>query len=128
MKYTQLIEDEYLYYTRDIDMSKLEFISDYIFDITTYDTEMSEKISSIMIEVLECILNKKTFEYIEDNEKYYNYLMMVNIPFLKQKIEWGTSVRGAWFNVVKEIEICYIIIKKNEFEDFIKELIEWVKI
>ena len=51
-----------------------------------------------MLEVIDVIINQTQFEYIKDEAKYLNYLTMVNMPFLSNKIEWGTSIRGAWFD------------------------------
>ena len=40
---------------------------------------------------------RTTFEYIESN--HFNYLLMVNMPFFKDKLEWGGSIRGAWWDL-----------------------------
>ena len=41
-------------------------------------------------------LDKKSFDYHQkSDEQYINYLTMVNTPFLIDKLEWGTSIRGA---------------------------------
>ena len=109
--------------------SKFEYLGNVIFDFTTYDGDVDAVFAEKMIPVLSCIVNKKTFEYHkESNDNYLNYLMMVNLPFLVNKLEWGTSIRGAWFDLGKEYEIdCgRIKIKKGEIEEFIQNLIEWV--
>jgi hypothetical protein len=109
--------------------SRLDFIGETIFNFTTYDSDANEHFSLKMIEVIECIINKKTFEYQKENkENYYNYLTMVNIPFLFNKLDWGGSIRGAWLDYSKEYIISNDIeIKKNEIEQFCIELIEWSK-
>lgn len=66
------------------------------------------------------------FEYIKNKEQYLNYLTMVNMPFLTDKLDWGGSIRGAWFDNWKEYEIDGIKINKQELEVFISQLIEWV--
>jgi len=108
--------------------SKMEFLGVAIFDFNTYDGTMDVLFSEKMIEVLECILNRTTFEYQEDKEKYINYLTMVNMPFLIGKLEYGSSIRGAWFDNFKtyKLDCDQLIIQKGELSEFIKQLIEWV--
>ena len=69
-----------------------------IFEITTYDGDADKHFVEKILEVLEVIDNRKTFEYIEANQKnYFNFLMVVNFPVVAKLISWGTSIRGAWF-------------------------------
>jgi len=107
--------------------SKMEYLGSVVFDFTTYDGAIDVLFAEKMIPVLKCILNGKTFEYQENKEQYINYLMMVNMPFLVDKLEWGTSIRGAWFDDFREYEVdCgRIKIKKEELTLFIADLIEW---
>jgi len=108
--------------------SKIEYLGSTIFDFTTYDGEIDVLFAKKMIPVLKCILERKTFEYQQDKQQYINYLTMVNMPFLTDKLEWGSSIRGAWFDEFREYEIdCgRIEIKEKELNIFIKDLIEWV--
>lgn len=76
---------------------RLEFLGVYIFDFTTYDSEMDQLFGKKALEVCKAISDKKTFEYQEDEENYKWFLVMVNMPFFKDKLEWGTSIRGAWW-------------------------------
>jgi len=118
--------------------SKLAFLGSDIFDFTTYDGAMDELFAKKMIEVIDCILNGKTFDYQNDEANYINYLTMVNMPFLNGKLEWGTSIRGAWFDeyghysepqptVYKIGCVDDLIIPKIEIKDFMKQLVEWSK-
>jgi len=52
---------------------------------------------------------------------------MVNTPFLQDKLDWGTSVRGAWLVDDDEhyIELLDIEIGAGELTKLIKALIEW---
>ena len=117
--------------------NKLAFLGEYIFDFTTYDSGIDELLASRMLEVVECILNRTTFEYQEEEENYLNYLLMVNYPFLHNKLEWGMSIRGAWFDEYGShsdggvYDICYIDdfnIPIKDINIFMKELIEWSKL
>lgn len=113
--------------------NRLEYIADVLFDFTTYDGGLSQKMATNMLAVLECIFKKETFAYIEaSNENYVNYITNINMPFLQGKLEWGTSIRGAWLDTygknkdeVLKIGISGIEIKRFELEEFIGVLIDW---
>ncbi len=77
--------------------SRLEFLSDHIFDFTTYDSAMSELFAGKAVEVCAAINNGDTFGYISAPENYRWFLLMCNMPFFAGKLEWGTSIRGAWW-------------------------------
>jgi hypothetical protein len=82
----------------DNKMSRLEYLSDYIFDFTTYDSAMGELFAAKALEVCAAINDRKTFDYIKDADNYRWYLVMVNMPFFAGRLDWGTSVRGAWWS------------------------------
>jgi hypothetical protein len=77
--------------------SRLDYLGDYIFDFTTYESEYSELFARKALEVCAAISDGKTFEYIKVPENRLWYLLMVNMPFFADKLEWGTSIRGAWW-------------------------------
>lgn len=113
-------------------LSKLEFLSETIFDFTTYDSEISEMFARNMLEVIECILKNKTFEYQKEPKNYLNYLTMVNMPFLVKKLNWGGSIRGAWFEEYAYAEqddsfnVAYDLkVPKIEIKKFMADLLEW---
>ena len=104
--------------------SRLDFIGETIFNFTMYDGVASERFALKMIEVIECIINRTTFEYQKEN--YDNYLTMVNMPFLVDKLDWGGSIRGAWLDYSKEYTVSYDIkIEKEEIELFFFFFIKW---
>jgi len=109
--------------------TKLEYLGNVIFDFTTYSSDIDIIFAQKMVPVLKCILNRKTFEYIKDNDHHINYISMCNSPFLIDKLEWGTSIRGAWFNDAKSyrIDCGRIIIKEGELKEFIEDIIEWLE-
>lgn len=65
---------------------------------------------------------------------------MCNFPFFKDKITWGTSIRGAWWDIdatvpskkylpyVEDTLILYPTIDDEEWEKFINALIEFAEI
>jgi hypothetical protein len=94
---------------QDGKLSRLEFLADYIFDFTTYDTDMGELFARKAIEVCAAINDGKTFDYIKDADNYRWFLLMVNMPFFARRLEWGTSVRGAWWDhAAQTLESCGI--------------------
>lgn len=107
--------------------NKIQFLGEYIFDFTTYDSSITEILANKMLEVIKAISEKTTFEYIEDEKNYLNYLTMVNMPFLANKINWWTSIRWAWFDTwLDEVKITFDwSMKKDELSQFMKELLEW---
>ena len=87
----QLFDDE--------DMSPLKFLSDYVFDFTTYDDEVSELFARRALEVCAVITTGTTFEYIKKEETIEWYLIMCNMSFFVDKLNWGSSIRGAWWDL-----------------------------
>lgn len=117
------------------DPTKECFLED-IFGLTIYDSgegSAQEYIIKKIIDVVECIASKKTFEYIEKSkDNYFNYITMVNLPFFLNKIEWGTSIRGCWFMLpikVDRLEIQGIVINDDkELNEFMISLVKWYKV
>ncbi len=77
--------------------SRLTYLSDFVFGFTTYDSEMAELFARKATEVCAAISAGKTFDYIKDPNQYRWFLVMCNMPFFAGRIEWGTSIRGAWW-------------------------------
>lgn len=57
--------------------TKLEFLSMDIFKFKTYDGRIDELFSKRMLDIIECILNRKTFEY-QQAGNYVDYLIPTN--------------------------------------------------
>jgi hypothetical protein len=141
MSYKQLFEDDYIDNQRDCtklqyisyyidnqrDCTKLQYISDYIFHFTTYDSAVSQLFAKDTLEVLEQVINRTTFEYIENNDNYIKYLTVINWLKPHNLFEWGTSIRGAWFNDEAEFFIGGNVVTIGNLEKFFTELIEWSK-
>ena len=79
-------------------LNRLEYLGDYIFDFKTYDAEMTELFVGKALEVCAAISGSKTFEYINDAENYRWFLLMCNMPFFARRLNWGTSIRGSWWD------------------------------
>lgn len=90
------------------------------------------------VEVCEAINDRKTFEYINDEENYKWFLLMCNMPFFSDKLEWGTSIRGAWWD--RKIKFSCLGLwdgddqltesmefDQNEWKVFVKAIIDFAK-
>lgn len=135
MKITKkMLEDSYIMSGGEV--SRLEWLSEYIFDFDTYETEYAELFAKNAINVCEAINNGSTFEFIKDLNNRMWFLIMCNMPFFKNKITWGTSIRGAFWdcNIVltscglydaNQEQILRIDFNGDEWSDFVKSLIEF---
>jgi hypothetical protein len=79
--------------------SHLEYISEHIFGFVTYDSAISEELAIRAIDVCKAISDKKTFDYIADTNNYRWFILMCNMPFFFNRLQWGSSIRGAWWDV-----------------------------
>ena len=103
MNYLSLLNESYAEilthrYDGDDPMSRLAYIGDYIFEFTTYDDSMSELFATKALEVCHAISNNTTFDYIKGNENYKWFLIMLNMPCLSNRVDWGCSIRGCWWD------------------------------
>lgn len=77
--------------------NRLDYLGNNIFDFTTYDSNISELFARKAVEVCDAITNKSTFDYIKNHDNYVWFLLMCNMPFFSNKLDWGSSIRGAWW-------------------------------
>jgi hypothetical protein len=148
MTYPDQLEAIYQYHNAMTDSepcSRLAFLGGVVFGFTTYDEEMDEHLAGKMLEVVRCILDGTTFQYIEQREQYVNFLLMVNAPFLSKAIDWGTSIRGAffvafgdtevyrfrisgyWDEGAKDCEEVTLTVTEGQVPAFMEALLEWTK-
>ena len=78
--------------------SRLEYLSRNVFDFTTYDGDMDVLFARKAVEVCDAITSRRTFDYIADAANYKWFLIMCNMTFFLTRIEWGTSIRGAYWS------------------------------
>ena len=113
--------------------NRLEYLGDHIFDFTTYDGEMSALFARKAVEVCSAINDGTTFDYIRgDAENYLWYLLMCNMPFFEERLEWGTSIRGAWWGAMPggqiEFQSCGLWVGDDQCADPMKfSAEEWGK-
>lgn len=86
---------------------RLEYLGEYIFDFTTYDSDMSAEFARKAVEVCNAINTRTTFDYIADAANYRWFLLMCNMPFFADRLDWGTSIRGAFWKYGPIEHQCY---------------------
>lgn len=95
--------------------NKYEFLSDEIFVLAPYDDSISEKWGKAIYEVMKAIYECKNYDYINiDQAHYETYLIVANLFEERELIEWGTSIRTAWFQT-------------DAIEQDIKVLLDWME-
>lgn len=140
MNYLELLNQSYAI-TNNIGnnrISPMAFLGGHVFDFTTYDDDMDELLGSKALEVCEAISNGKTFDYIKNEDNYQWYILMVNMSFFSGMLEWGGSIRGAWWDHGfsfdldtcslrdKESQSIEIKMSENEWREFIVAMREFV--
>ncbi len=138
MDYLKLLEHSYAMAAGDEcpPDSRLEFLGEQIFNFTTYDGEMSVLFAEKAIEVCDAITRRETFDYIGSADGYKWFLLMCNMPFFADRLEWGTSIRGAWWDS-KSLESCGLwdgdkqLLELNfapgEWNEFARALVEFAR-
>lgn len=139
MDYLKLFEDGYreMCQIQEVaPVNRLDYLGDYIFNFTTYDSAMSELFAGCCLEVCSTINDGSTFDYIKDRSNYPVYLLMVNMPFFQGKLSWGSSIRGAWWESEIKFDTCGLwdgenqlietmTFSREEWEKFIAAMIEF---
>jgi hypothetical protein len=99
MDYKKLLEESYKADAEFFDHIKTRhsWLSENIFDFTLYDSAMEDLFGKKAVEVCKAISEKTTFDYIKIPDNYRWFLIMVNMLFFQGKIDWGGSIRGAWW-------------------------------
>ena len=99
--------------------TKYEWAAREVFDLTTYDGELDELIVKKIIEVLKVILDKTNYEYIKNRENYINYILVCQLLDKFNWIDWGTSIRGAWFKSYHSNAETHPILEEFEVKRFV---------
>lgn len=104
-------------------VSKYEWAACRVFDLVTYDSSLDEMFVKDIIEVCKAILEERTYEYIRDPDNYIKYILVCQILDKFHWIEWGTSIRGAWF----EVDIRYFGpgVETTNYSKDILDKLEW---
>ena len=79
--------------------SKYEWAASNIFELCTYDGGLDERFVKDILEVCKVILDQQNYEYIEDENNYVKYILVCQTLRQFNWIDWGISLRGAYFHV-----------------------------
>lgn len=76
-------------------------VMEEILEFTAYDDGLLRSLlDENIIPVLEAICLRSTFDYIDGSrEQYKNYIMVCNLGKIPELLNWGGSIRGAWFDI-----------------------------
>lgn len=137
-KYIKQLDEDYKLWLKDPgfeNISKIDFVGVFVFDITTDDSGEGSALRILtkdVLEVCKVILDRTNFDYIDDDKNYLKYMTVINFSFFKDKLECGTSIRGAWFEYFPqgkiEIDCSRIVVERGEIEEFIRQLLEWINL
>ena len=110
---------------------KCIFISDAMFGLTTYDGELDIEFGKDILEIMKVIANKENFKYMENESDYKKFIIVANLLNRYSWIEWGTSIRGCWFdtygNPTIEEDLGILNMEKINLKDEdISELLEYL--
>lgn len=94
LKFKEYDEDIDEYFS--IQEQKLIFLINDIVGLTTYDDSISLELGKDLLDVINIINQRQTFEYIKDESNYKKYI--INVNYIKTWLDWGCSIRGAWFS------------------------------
>ena len=149
MNYLEMLNESYKNYiyeettyrgNTEEECDKFEFLAAAVFNFITYENVVAIMMANKALEVCKAITEKKTFEYINTEEGNLWYLVMVNTSFFEDKLNWGGSIRGAWWDLYGEkaftVESCDLFsegeqlldleLKTDEWESFIVAMCEFV--
>lgn len=128
MNYKKILEDDFKEENEnnpERNLTKLRYLSEKVFEFTTYDDEMDELFAKKALEVCKAINNGKTFEYIKND--YLWYLQLCNMSFFVGKLDWGTSIRGAWWDYEIKLDSVIFWSEKNKNSKMVFTQYEWKK-
>lgn len=116
--------------------TRLDFLAEAIFGFDTYDEEMDRVFARRAVETCYVITTGTTFEYIKNESDHMWFLIMCHMPFFKDRLSWGSSIRGAFwdFGHLKYTHVPLLDegtepahLNKNEWVEFMYALFRFVK-
>lgn len=100
MDFLKVLLDTYqdsITYSGRPDYSRLAYIGDYIFEFETDDPNMAELFAKKALEICRVISRGEAQIFTREPNNYQWFLVMVNIPFFRNKIDSGPSIRNIWW-------------------------------
>lgn len=119
--------------------SKAEVFMSLI-DFVTYDSAVDEELAPRYLAVLKSILERTTYEFQDaSHQNNIDFLVVCNLPRFKERLTWGVSIHGAWFQIFKPFDFynelpvtsgddCHLMCDVGEkYEAYIRGLIMWME-
>ena len=100
MDVRKIYEENYQFHIENLPgayRNKYNWAATEVFDLTTYDDNLDHLFVEKIVDVCKAILDGQTFEYIGNKDRYVTYILVCQLLDKFHWIEWGTSIRGAWF-------------------------------
>ena len=123
-KYLELLKKQAE--ARESIQTPIVFLSDTVFGFTTYNSRISAILCGKMVGAIRAILSDNLPQYIEDN--IIDFTTMINMPFLDDRIDWGTSLNSVHFDINHGRTEFYeigLIIEKMELNEFMRAVVEF---
>jgi len=79
-------------------LSRYAWLAENVFDVTTYDNAVSDWFGRVILRVALAVTRRTTLDEMKDPMRGREYLIAVNLPFFADRLEWGGSIRGAWWD------------------------------
>lgn len=130
MDYPKLLNDSLSFAIQftDDEYTKFDLMAD-VFGFTTYDSDMDELMVNKALEVCVCISNGTVGQYIKDEANHQWYVVMVNMPFISGLLDWGTSIRGAWWDHGAQFDLsgqCWAYMDESYLEVIPLDRKQWI--
>jgi len=118
ISYKPLIESSYKESQyHDEGVTKAEFILS-LFNIHPYESgDNADFLAEKVLGVITAITKRKTFEYHENDPCWY--LAVCHITEIANKITWGTSIRGAFWESEIKLDTCSLFYNGNQILNFL---------
>lgn len=111
------------------DMTKFQFLCNEVFNLFPYDSDIEDSWGRDLFRVLNHINRGIGSDYWSASDENYNkYLIICQLLDMKHWINWGTSIRSAWFEFsdnsdrLFEFITCVSVDDKEHYDE---EGVEW---
>lgn len=111
---------------------RLMFLSNGVVGLNTYDDALDYEYGKMIHDTMIQIKEGTTFEYIKNPDDYRKYITSCN--FIDGWIDWGTSIRGAFFAHDGRIIPSHPLMNTDYGSDYIETdrefmgwFVEWLK-
>lgn len=124
--------------------SRLDFVGGGLLEFTTYCPEICEEMTRRALPVIRRINNADNppSNWVDDFEQHTWHIVMCNLPFFANRINWGTSIRFPWWDLdrysdkpvtycVAELYIgkkqlcCNLIFTKEEWKEYMQAVLDF---